>query len=73
MPKTTTRPMVSFHNTDTNEIVNREMNEDEYAQYLKDVQEEEVRKAEAEAKAATRTQILDRLGLTDEEAKILLG
>ena len=29
--------------------------------------------AEAEAKAIARAQILDRLGLTDEEAKILLG
>jgi hypothetical protein len=30
-------------------------------------------KAEAEAKETARAQILDRLGLTDEEAKILLG
>jgi uncharacterized protein YwgA len=30
-------------------------------------------KAEAEAKAEARSVILDRLGLTDEEAKILLG
>jgi len=29
--------------------------------------------AEAEAKAANRAQILDRLGLTEEEAVILLG
>jgi hypothetical protein len=29
--------------------------------------------AKAEAKATARAQILDRLGLTDEEAKILLG
>jgi hypothetical protein len=29
--------------------------------------------AEAEAKATARAAILDRLGLTDEEAKILLG
>ena len=29
--------------------------------------------AEAEAKASARAEILDRLGLTDEEAKILLG
>jgi hypothetical protein len=31
------------------------------------------RQAEAEAKAATRQVILDRLGLTEEEARILLG
>jgi hypothetical protein len=29
--------------------------------------------AESEAKAVARAQILDRLGLTDEEAAILLG
>ena len=31
------------------------------------------RQAEAEAKAATRQVILNRLGLTEEEARILLG
>jgi hypothetical protein len=31
------------------------------------------RKAEAEAKKAQRQALLDRLGLTSEEAKILLG
>ena len=31
------------------------------------------RQAEAEAKAVTRQVILDRLGLTEEEARILLG
>lgn len=31
------------------------------------------RQAEAEARAAARTEILDRLGITEEEARILLG
>jgi hypothetical protein len=73
MPKTTTRPMVSFHNTDTNEIINREMNEDEYAQYLKDVEDDKALKAEVKAKETARAAILDRLGLTADEAAMLLG
>jgi hypothetical protein len=68
-----TKPMVRIHNTEIDEIIDREMNDAEYAQHLKDVQEEEVRKAEAEAKAATRQALLTRLGITEEEARILLG
>jgi hypothetical protein len=73
MAKTTSRPIISFHNTDTNEIVNREMNDDEYSQYLKDVETDKALKAEAKAKATARAEILNRLGLTPEEAAILLG
>ena len=35
--------------------------------------ERKKRNAEAEAKAAARRAILDRLGLTEDEAKLLLG
>lgn len=47
----------------TQEKAKREVLEREIAQ----------RKAEIEAKAAARQAILDRLGLSEEEAKILLG
>ena len=73
MPKTTTRPMVRIHNTETNEIIDREMNDDEFAEHEARQAESAAIKAEAEAKATTRAAILDRLGLTAEEAAILLG
>lgn len=68
-----TKPMIRIHNTETNEIIDREMNDAEYTQHLKNVAESEARKAEAEAKAAQRQALLSRLGITEEEARILLG
>ena len=73
MPKTTTRPMVRIHNTETNEVIDREMNDDEFAEYEADKAAQALAKAEAEAKATARTAILDRLGLTAEEAALILG
>jgi hypothetical protein len=73
MPKTTTRPIVRIHNSETNEVIDREMNDEEFAQYEADqaVQAELVA-AEA-AKAAEKAALLDRLGITAEEAQLLLG
>lgn len=68
-----TNPTIRIHNLETNEIIDREMNEVELAQYEADKEAEAQRKAEAEAKAAARQAILDRLGLSEEEARLLLG
>jgi hypothetical protein len=69
----TTKPMVRIHNIETNEITDREMNDEEYSQYQADKLENAARKAELETKAAQRQAILDRLGLTSEEAALLLS
>ena len=54
-------------------ILDREMTDDEYAQYLLEIKQQEVKvKAEkiaADAKAA----LLARLGITQEEANLLIG
>lgn len=68
-----TKPMVKIHNIKTGEIIEREMNDAEYAQHKIDVAEAQAVQAEADAKAAARQAILDRLGLTEEEARLLLG
>ena len=67
------RPMVRIHNTETNEIIDREMNDVEYAQHLKNLEEKAIADAEAAAKETQRQVILDRLGLTSDEARLLLG
>jgi len=72
MPKTT-KPSIRIHNTETNEIIDREMNDDEFAQYQADQAAQAAAKAEAEAKETQRQTILDRLGLTADEAKLILG
>ena len=68
-----TKPMIKIHNAETNEIIDREMNDAEYAQHLENLEAKAIADAEAEAKAAQRQVILDRLGLTADEAQLLLG
>lgn len=73
MPKTSTRPIVRIHDTETNEVIDREMNDEELAQYEAD---KAIQAAAAEAKAkaeADKAALLARLGLTEDELKIILG
>ncbi len=67
------KPMIRIHNVETNEITDREMNAAEYTQHLKDIENYQAEQVEAEAKEAQRQAILDRLGLTSDEARLLLG
>lgn len=69
----TTRPMVRIHDLTTNEIIDREMDDIEFAQYQEDLKAQELAQIEAEKKAIQRQAVLDRLGLTAEEAKLLLS
>lgn len=64
---------VRIHNVATGEIIDREMTNDELAQAAADKAAAEAAAA-AEAKAAAKRQeLLDRLGITADEAKLLLG
>ena len=67
------KPMIRIHNTETNEIIDREMNAAEYEQYKLDEANTKAKQAEAEAKTAQRQAILDKLGLTADEAQLLIG
>ena len=65
--------MIIEHNVTTGEIIKREMNEQELAQSAKD-QANEATRQEAEAqKAADKAALLTKLGITDDEAKLLLS
>jgi len=68
-----TRPITRIHNTETDEIIDREMTDAEFEVYQSDQAAEQAKQAEAEAKAAQRQALLNRLGITEEEARILLG
>ena len=68
-----TRPIIRIHNVETDEVIDREMNDQEFAAYQADQAAQAAAQAEAEAKEAERQAILDRLGLTANEAKLLLG
>jgi hypothetical protein len=65
-----TKPMIRIHNITTNEVIDREMNEAEYANYLAQAEAIATETAEAEAKATARTSALAKLaelGLTADE------
>ena len=68
-----TRPIIRIHNIETNEIIDREMNDAEFAQYEVDEAEALVRQAEAEAQATAKAALLAQLGITEEQAKLLLS
>jgi hypothetical protein len=64
---------VKIHNVETGEIVEREMNAEELAQLEIDKSAREA-KALAAAQAATaKTALLERLGITEDEARLLLA
>lgn len=73
MTKTANRPMVRIHNVETNEIIDREMNDAEFAQYETDQAAEIERQATEAQKAADKAALLAQLGITEEQAKLLLG
>jgi len=62
--------MTTTHNSKTDEITTREMNAAEFKQY-EAAQVAQV--AEAEATATQKAALLARLGITADEAKLLLG
>lgn len=59
--------------TDKDNFIDREMNEQEAEQYLLDQAKAQEAKAEAEANAAQKVVLLNRLGITADEAKLLLS
>jgi hypothetical protein len=70
---TLSRPMVRIHNTETNEVINREMNDAELAQWESDQATSAQAEAAASQKATDRAALLAQLGITEEQAKLLLG
>ena len=68
-----TKPMIRIHNVETNETIDREMNDAEYAVHLAEQELEAQRQAEAQANAAAKSALLERLGITQAEADLLLS
>ena len=66
-------PITRIFNGETNEFEDRPMNKEEYAAFLEYVAIKETEKVEREAKIASKAALLDRLGITEDEAKLLLA
>ena len=67
------RPMLAIHDADTGEIIERELNDAELAQHEADLSVAAARKAELIAKETAKLELLDRLGITADEAKLLFS
>jgi hypothetical protein len=65
--------MITIHNIETGEIIEREMNAGELAQQAIDQVADEARKAAETQKAAEKAALLKRLGITTDEAALLLS
>ena len=72
MAKSTTRPIVRIYTT-ADEFIDREMNDAEFAKLQADQAAEELENTAAAQKAADRAALLAQLGITEEQAKLLLG
>ena len=66
-------PIIRIHNTEIDEVIDREMTKAEFDQYEKDIAATEAAKAEIIARAEAKAALLDRLGITEDEAKLLLS
>jgi hypothetical protein len=62
-----------IHNTETNEIIEVELSVSEINQIEKMKQLDIDKQAEAQAKAAAKAALLAQLGITEEQAKLLLS
>lgn len=67
------KPIIRIHDTETNEVIDREMTDAEYKEHLAFIAKNE-KAAELEAaRESEKTLILEKLGLTADEAKLLLS
>ena len=67
------KPIIKIVNCETGEVVEREMNAAEYKKYEAEQEIQAIKKADAQAKAAEKAALLDRLGITGDQAKLLLS
>jgi len=68
-----TNPTIRVHNAETDKVTDREMNAAEFKQYEADGAARAERYAADEAAATQKAALLARLGITADEAKLLLG
>jgi hypothetical protein len=68
-----TNPMIKIHNVETGEVTEREMTTDELAQMAIDEANFNASKETQAAKAHEKAALLAKLGITEDEAQLLLG
>jgi predicted flap endonuclease-1-like 5' DNA nuclease len=69
----TNKPQIKIVNCETGEEIVRDATAEEIAQIETNASNAQAKKAEAEAKETAKAAILDRIGLTADELKTILG
>jgi len=69
----TNKPQVKIVNCETGEEIIQDANAAQIAEFEQIATDKETVKAEAEAKAAQKTALLERLGISEDEARLLLS
>lgn len=67
------KPKIAIHNSQTNKFIEREMNEAELADLQARQAEGQAKAIAAATKEAARAALLTKLGITADEAQLLLG
>lgn len=67
------KPLVTIVDLENNEISEREMNELEYADYLNREKEFLIQQKVLRDKSEQRLELLNKLNITEDEARLLLG
>jgi hypothetical protein len=68
-----TNPMIRIHNVETDEIIDREMNAEELEQHKKYLAEIDQKEKDVKAAVLSKEALLTKLGITAEEAELLLS
>jgi hypothetical protein len=66
-------PMIRIHNLETNEVVDREMTAAEFENYKAEKLADKAAADEIAVKESAKAELLAKLGITEDEAKLLLG
>ena len=67
------KPLITIHNVETDEIIEREMTSEEFEIYEIEQQAEADRKAAKLKAESDKATLLAKLGITADEAKLLLS
>lgn len=68
-----TKPIIRIHDIETNEVIDREMTDAEFEAFKLDKAAIAKSEQDKASKLAARESLLERLGITEDEAKLLLG
>jgi len=68
-----TKPNIQIHDLESGKIIEREMTDDEFAAHEIIVENEKKQYEKFLAKNQAKSDLLNRLGITEDEAKLLLS